>query len=46
MQATGDIGDLGDRVKDTPMLFLEFLFTVSCKYSNNIFFIFVPMVSK
>ena len=20
----GDIGDLGDRVKDTPMLFLEF----------------------
>ena len=24
MQTTGDIGDLGNRLKDTPMIFLEF----------------------
>ena len=28
-EALSDTGDLGDTVKDTPMSFLEFLFTIS-----------------
>lgn len=40
----GDRGDLGDRVKETPMLF--FIYCFSYMLQQLYFFISVPIVSK